>query len=431
MAGQMHRPDPCGVLKAQHVRRVRVPHVEVCAEISWALTRAFGSTFPAEPYEGLDHDRAFAVARVLNVVPRIGSRCSSELLEHEVGRHAAAFRRTFEAVAVRTMQLGRVARRVAALGSRLGTQVFVLKGMAATATGITRPGSRPIMDVDVLVPTDFCSRVQEALEHDGFRDAGRDGGSHHFPMLVDRHGNVVEVHEFIRLKPDKDSDFVTADFLLERGLYSPAGRRWPGLLVPDLQIQVAHALRHALVQHLRARNWHHFPAVVLGDLLNLGWTDRDWERFREEGHRYVDEVLSWDEVLAAVELAEAFRSGEGAQEVAARDAGEGILLRRWLASAMSEEFRLIMAPPRPRIEAGRWLVGLNAQSLRSRDEIAAGGSTPPTSGRTLSQAGALLRAGWGGLVFFLRVGKKLLRYMLARSKMALLSCRGGALRWPE
>ena len=105
------------------------------------------------------------------VAARVAARMPYQLLVEEVGEEAAAsFREWFEATAIQAGCLRKLCLDVARVASPIGIPVVFLKGLALLLSGAQPPGSRPISDVDILVPSNEAAALQNALIEAGYRE---------------------------------------------------------------------------------------------------------------------------------------------------------------------------------------------------------------------------------------------------------------------
>ncbi len=329
-------PRYAGAVSARY--RLRPPPVEVSPPLVWALGRAFG---PVEaelpPVVGRD---AVALARRFDLGARIAARTRHARLAREVGEEAASeLRHRFRHSAASVLVLERVARAVAETAAEIGVPVVLLKGMALHLTGRAVPGSRPLSDVDALVPRDAARRLQEELVTRGWREADLPPSEHQLPPLHHPAGPVVEIHRALRgvRLAGKGAAADAAD-LLAAGLAEPAPGMPEGCHVPAADALAAHLLVHALAQHLEVPR--SYPLLrLIADLQDLGWDDARREAFLAGPHRWIAHDVPAEAAADAAALAARLARGEPPAVLAGGDDGPARLLRHALAGELDGTYR--------------------------------------------------------------------------------------------
>lgn len=321
------------------------PPAHLTRELGWVLLRAFGPV-AAPPPRPLDGRRAVELARLYNAGGRIGGRFAPAVLADEVGAEPAAdLRRLYVATAERAVVLAGLARHVGAAAAAIGQQVALLKSTALHAAGITPPGWRPAVDVDVLARRDGAAALHAELERRGFTPLGIADTEHHLQPLRHACGRSVEIHP--SLEGVGGGRGLDAGDLVRLG--RAAAVPWlPGTLLPDRETIAAHLLVHAIALH-GARPREYALMRVIGDLVDLLPHAAAWQRFEERGAPLLDGAVDADEWMAARALTLALASGrvpagerwtvdEGAAAVCTGEPGAETLLRHLLAGAADRDY---------------------------------------------------------------------------------------------
>ncbi|HEY7516643.1 MAG TPA: nucleotidyltransferase family protein, partial [Vicinamibacteria bacterium] len=293
-------------------------------EFRWVLARAFGP-LPG-PGEGLHAGSSgAALARTLDLAPRIATRQERERLVLEVGAEGAralASARGVAAVAADDLLGAALDVRDAARDLGAPVPIVLLKGVALTATGVAVPGSRWLGDVDILCPAWALESLAAALRERGYaRVEGVPTCDHQLAPLRGRSGRVVELHRFlpgVRLRGAPG--FATAEELAERDLLrSPTGALH-GCWVPSRDVLGAHALVHGIAQHgLSPRS---YPLMrMLADLVDLGWGAPGHGEAAAAAADLTARHVSRDEREAVLDLCRRLRAGEALPDRLTRRAG--------------------------------------------------------------------------------------------------------------
>jgi hypothetical protein len=200
-----------------------------------------------------------------------------------VQRLAAAYTETCARNLATLAELASVARRFEAAGIRAG----LLKGAALLHTVYDDPGTRPMYDIDLLVPEDDAPRADAALRAAGYTPAPQFAAmadelwrdhARWVPLVRDDGLVVVEMHR--RLGGDRSVLGFPADGMWERSRPS----RYPMLRVPSAEDLLVHVCLHALGdRRLRSEG-------ALGQLRDVGTVvarcDLDWDRVASEAEEH-------------------------------------------------------------------------------------------------------------------------------------------------
>jgi len=282
-------------------------------ELRWIFARAFGPEEMVLDFrEALDSEAILEDGATLDLLARISSRTPPEILRDELGEEAqASLGEWFEATAVQVASLRRMLAGVAETASGLGISLLVLKGMAIDILGIAPSGSRPMSDVDILVPKVDARRLFDALTELGFESPFDESHAEiqHLRLLCDPHGLGLEIHFRINnldLGQAGDLDF---DFLSERGMLRQAPGWLGNCFLPSEECLVAHLLVHGLSTHVGAFS-SYAPGRILCDLADIGWDRLGWEAFWEGPFGAVRQKVGRAEVRAVLDVLDRLQDGQ-------------------------------------------------------------------------------------------------------------------------
>jgi hypothetical protein len=173
-----------------------------------------------------------------------------------------------------------------------GIRTMVIKGVPLALRFHGDLGSRPMNDVDVLVPTDRMADALRLLEQDGWRShsdgrhpvqkltAGFSLISHHSRIVTAPDGFYVDLHWHLREQFVVPGEEMTSsdDFWAAAEPIDVAGMRTRTLCAGDLLL---HAIVHGLVSQRDARaRWAADAMVVLGHPEAV-----DWDRLIHQAER--------------------------------------------------------------------------------------------------------------------------------------------------
>ncbi len=294
-------------------------------------------TAPAA-FEGLNPERALEMARELGVAVRIAARVPVEALVAELGEGAVvALQRARRGAVATTLSLESLLAEVARAARTLAAPVVVLKGMALHMDGVLAAGSRPLADLDVLVPPERAGSLHTSLVADGFTltPGLRTGEQHLAPLRSPASGGVVEIHHAVRgVRLHGRRSATAGDVLARGGSRELAGL--PGCFLPSPEVALAHLLVHGLAQHGMTRE---YPLTRLAaDLSDLGVDEAGLAVFLAGPFAWIATDVSPEEVAAAVRLAARLRAGEDPALLATGESGESVLLGHILALALDDEY---------------------------------------------------------------------------------------------
>ncbi len=269
--------------------RFSPPKVAWSPAHQWVVSTALGPVFQVVPDQASVDDLVDAAER-LGLRERIGGRWRRELGSASSDLAAKMNSSSIEAEA-KALLLDQAAELIEEELALVQGQGLLLKGMALRRLGMTPPGVRRLIDVDVLLPREHASLLHERLRSLGFSSPPGGTIGHHLPPLAsDAHG-VIELHTEVPGIP-------AATTLLDN--------RQSTLALPPSSFLAAHALVHAWVQEGHSSGFRVFGA--LGDLIDLDantplaplWTEiGEWAPSLDE-----------PEIAAFRSLVECFTSGE-------------------------------------------------------------------------------------------------------------------------
>ena len=290
--------------------------------LRWLFARAFG------PYE-----------RVLEFSP---PRTPPEILWDEFGEgFLRRISEWFEATAVQVASLRMMLRGVAETASSLDIPLVVLKGMALDLAGIARSGSRPMSDVDVLVPAEAAKTLFEVLEERGFRSPFDEHyiARQHLRPLCNPHGFPLEIHFRLHGLRTEDGGDAVFRFFEQSNLLEEIPD-WPrGTFLPDRALLIAHVVAHGLGTHLGTFNTY-APARVLCDLADLARGGALWEEFLFGSSRLVGDEVGRADVRAVTDLIGRLRDGEDPQDVLREGGGPAAVLGHLTAVCHWPRYRM-------------------------------------------------------------------------------------------
>ena len=275
------------------------------------LQRAFGPEDGPVP-EAIDGNAAAALARRLDLAPRLRARAGASRLRRELGDAAASHLVAAHGVAALSAErLLAAARSIAEAAAAARLPITFLKGVALHVSGRVAAGARFFSDVDVLAPAGRAEALQSCLQGAGFRSAGSPaGGDHELPKLVSAAGDVVEVHHYVPgLRAGGEHGYATLDALAAEGQLVPFPG-WPGeVFTPSTTVLVAHALVHGIAQS--GFSPQAYPMTrMLADLVDLGLGKDDGARLLDPAYVAVARELSREEVEAARHLCALLVAGQ-------------------------------------------------------------------------------------------------------------------------
>lgn len=307
--------------------RFRPPACELPVELIWTLSRAFGPL----PGPALDLERPAQVvpwACRLALRERIASRLPRQDAERELPAEIVdAFWRAREVLAARTLLLQELLDRVAGRAAEIGTAIVAVKGIALLESGAADWGSRPLLDLDLLVAGDRAPDLHRSLESAGLQRSGFRERQHLAPLADPRLGEV-ELHLHLPGLVVSGKRPATGEDLRRAGLTRPS-ERLEGLELPAAPLLAGHALAHALDQHGLSPTSYPVTRLV-ADLIDLAAT---------ADH---SEVRGWlRRSVSARELgaAEALRGALDAGEPGAAGEDGNALLRHTALAFSSPRYR--------------------------------------------------------------------------------------------
>jgi len=301
------------------------------------LLRAFGPEAAAAP-EAIDLAAAITLAETLGLAARIGARArSAPALRNalvESSDLGATLARGSQDAAVRQLRARELALEIAATARSSRVPCCLLKGAALDASGVLASGSRPIGDVDVLVPERCAATLVSALIANGFRAGAGGGYPHQLPALVHPVLGLVEVHRHLPgvAKPGARR-FATFDDLEAAGMLVPCGELGGGVALPARPALLAHLLAHGLAQH--GFQPAAYPALrLVGDLIDLGLAEAGADELLTEALSWIERSVPAGEARAAAVLCRQLARGEmpGDESDAAK------LLRHFVAGRLDDRY---------------------------------------------------------------------------------------------
>ncbi len=288
-----------------------------------------GSTRPDPP-------AALSLAKRFGLLPRIAARCDLERVAQGLGTEAASCLQRERALAeARELRHEEGLRLMSDGAAKVGVEPIALKGRALVLAGYAAAGSRPSVDLDLLVPRAAAAAFYRELRSKGFTDSGAHRYEHQLPALQHPCGAVVELHVHVPgLRLDGVHSATWEDFCRE-GLVVRDGV--PGiapLRVPTRSALVAHALVHALAQH--GLSSHYAGWLLPGDLIDLGADRPELDLPRP----WLRADLSAEEIGAARRLARRLAEGEDPLLVPTPgDRASSLLARHFVACALNDAYR--------------------------------------------------------------------------------------------
>jgi hypothetical protein len=289
----------------------------------------------------VDGAAATALARALDLAPRIAVRTDRATLEAELGAEAARMLLAIGAVAqLSTEALLDLAREVVDVARRASVELVFLKGMALQLTGRVRPGARWACDVDVLVPSARIADLAAALADRGYQELTAPACEHQWAPLRRPSGETVELHRFLPgVRLTGESGFATVEGLRRQGLLIPLPDFGRTATAPSETVMAAHALAHGIAQHGFAPGSYPMSRM-LADLQDLGWGDDGHADVRASVLSMIERDVDEGEVNAAWDLCAALRHGETPPSWIRSDAPlPWRLLAHVLAGALDARYR--------------------------------------------------------------------------------------------
>jgi hypothetical protein len=305
----------------------------------------------------------------LALLGRVATRTPPQILEEELGAESAerVRRAAVESLAV-CLRHEEVSRRMVAQAEEVAAPVIFLKGMALHISGLSEPGSRTSVDIDVLVPTGSLRRLNQRLLETGCQPTGLPDVGHHLPQLRHPLGSLIELHRYLSGVRFGEGQAATGEACLELGLCRAAPGLPEGSFVPTEELLQAHLLAHALGQHGLAPESYALLAT-LADLQDLSVAEGGAEGPAAEVLEWLSGFVPVREVAAVFDLLDRLAAGDLASRVALETSDAGLLLGHMLAGLSNPEYQ-------------------DALKLTRVFDLGAGAA------RRLSVAGRLMRALW-------------------------------------
>ena len=290
----------------------RPPPLVATEPLRWVLARAFGPAGCAPgPVAGA---AAAELAERLGLAARILARGDADALAAELGPGALArLRDERRALAARQLRHEAALALFSTAAAALEVPFAPLKGGALTLGGWSLAATRPASDLDLLVPGDRLEELQRDLLRRGFMVTGT-AYEHQAPMLRHPAGGQLELHRVVlgvRLARRRSADF---DALARAGLLDgrpPAPTvadrrllRWPGR-----EVLAAHAIVHALAQHVLAPGAYS-GLLLVGDLVDLGAVGAPGRELLETVRPWIRAAVPGRVSLAAFDLVDSLAAGE-------------------------------------------------------------------------------------------------------------------------
>ncbi|HEV8628672.1 MAG TPA: nucleotidyltransferase family protein [Thermoanaerobaculia bacterium] len=352
--------------------RFQPPALAMTAELRWVLLRAFAPVGDAATFP-VDLAAAVALARRLGLSARIGARIRPAAELAGAAASDAALAHDTVAAAVAQMQGREAAGEIADAAAEVALGCCFLKGVALEAMGLLSGGSRPLGDVDVLVPAAAAATLESVLLRRGFARASGEEYPHHLAPLLHPRLGAVEIHRHLPgVALPEARRFADFDGLAAAGWLEcwPAGGAAAWL--PRRPLLVAHLLAHALAQH--GFRPGAYPAMrVLADLIDLGLADETGVELIESALALVARWVPPAEARAARAVCGALVRGE--VSLLSDDGEPALLLRHLVAGTLDERYaealklQELSYPVSDRSRVGGWLaVGWQAVAL-SRAQI--------------------------------------------------------------
>lgn len=402
--------------------RFQPPLLEAPAELHWVLVRGFGR--PGQPrWQGLNGESALAMARRLDVAARIAGRNPAGELAREVGEDVAAqLVELYHQAAAEMARVTGMATMLAEIAAAERVPLVFLKFVALHLQGAVALGTRRAADVDVLLPEEAASSFQRALERRGFFLPSTRIRFYQLPAMF--RGVTVEVHSrALRLCPPGTVRAATFSELDAAGMLKRR-QELPGeCFVLDRQLLLAHAIAHGIDQNA-LRPWRYPLLRMVADLVDLDFSPAEKDVFMNAGYQWIRDVVSVQEVEAAVHLAHGLASGRVAELLSEQQSEPAaLLLRHVVASALDrgyvDSLRLFaLFRPAPG-DRGLWFVlrRLASALLISRSEMS------QRYGTRSSKLGYLVLRLWRPLDLVRRFFRHVRMYLLYRLRARRLRGR--------
>ena len=306
--------------------RFSPPVCELEPELRWTLTRAFGPG-PGPPIVIDRPDRVLGWASTLALRERIAGRNDRTDAERELPTEVVEqLWLAREALTARTLLLRELLGSVCARAVEIGTRVVALKGIALIESELADVGTRPLLDLDLLVDPERATDLARRLKEAGLERTGP-GEPHHLPPMADRRLGEVELHLSLP-GVSLPGGLPVSPATLARSDHARPAEATVGLDLPSPSLLAAHALAHALDQHGWSPSAYPVTRLV-GDLVDLA------PALPAEPHPGIDVAVSVRERRAAQALARALAAGE--PDGGGDDAWA--LLRHTLVAISSKSYR--------------------------------------------------------------------------------------------
>lgn len=419
----MERPHGCHMRNGKLAGlRFQPPLLEAPAELYWVLCRGFAP--PGRlPWEGLDGAKALVMARRLDVAARIAGRNPAGELAREVGEDVAAeLVEVYHQAAAEMARVAGMASLLAEIAAAERVPLLFLKFVALHLQGAVALGTRRAADVDLLVPEEAAASFQRALERRGFFLPTTRIRFYQLPAMF--RGVTVEVHSrALRLCPPGNPTAATFSELHAAGMLERRPELPGECFVLARQLLLAHAVAHGIDQNA-LRPWRYPLLRMVADLVDLGFSPAEQDVFMNAGYQWIRDVVSVQEVEAAVHLAHSLASGR-VPELLAEQQSEpaALLLRHVVASALDrgyvDSLRLFaLFRPAPG-DRGLWFVPRRLASalLISRSEMS------QRYGTRSSRLGYLVLRLWRPLDLVRRFFRHVRMYVLYRLRARRLRGR--------
>jgi hypothetical protein len=321
--------------KVQTAIRFRPPEIRLTDDLQWALKRAYG---PMDHLVlGGNQVTRFELAKRLGVLSRIANRCDLNLLSAEIGHEQTALARSaLAAQAMRGLALKALEDLVLGVAERARVKVLLLKAAAMKRLGFASPTTRQALDLDILVHPDQLDELCAALDKTSLHRRQMREAQHQPVVFESRWGVSVELHvhlPYVRLvsagKP------VTLQDIEELSLvrHTDGGDSW--VLLPSMDLLVAHLIAHGIVQHgLTPRM---YPSMrLVSDMVDLGLGNNP--QLGLDAHRWIRHDVSQTEVGAIAEVA-AFLTQGNSSDIWNKNSSGSRMLNHFVAAALDSKYR--------------------------------------------------------------------------------------------
>jgi len=313
------------------------------AELSWVLARAFGPVAtPLPGFKNLCSSEALLLSDKLDVTSRIGHRIDNETLRTELGnRNATQHKNRYLATAGFVIRAEWICEQIARVASSLDIPLIVLKGMALHYSGLIKLGSRPMCDIDVLVPIGKEETLQRSLSDSGFSESNLPSAEHQLPVLTHSSGVSVEVHRMIRgVRLSSGGSSATADEVLQAKLCVGSAALPEGCFIPTKDLLLAHLLVHGIAQHGLAVS---YPLTrIIADAQDLGFDESQLDEFMQGPFRWIQRDVLPDEVASVAELASRLKNEVRVEELLETNSRAATMLRHIVAGMTDQAYQQSM-----------------------------------------------------------------------------------------